>query len=116
ENAEISSIMEAFFQGNRATQVPDGNKPTTLQALLMTGTGMVNNRVLAQNGSNVQQLLASGKSDDLIIEALFLTSLARPPTSAEVEVARRAFEKDRTQGAEDVQWALINSIEFLLNH
>jgi hypothetical protein len=116
ENAEISSIMEAFFQGNRATQVPNGNQPTTLQALLMTGTGMVNNRVLAQNGSYVQQLLASGKSNDAIIEEMFLTSLARRPTPAELEVARRAFEKDRTQGAEDVQWALINSIEFLVNH
>ena len=62
ENGEISSIMEAFFQSNRATQVPDGNKPTTLQALLMTGTEMVNNRVLAEKGSRVEQLLASGKS------------------------------------------------------
>jgi hypothetical protein len=82
----------------------------------MTGTGMVNSRVLAQNGSYVQQLLASGKSDDAIVEDMFLTSLARRPTLAEVEVARRAFEKDRTQGSEDVQWALINSIEFLVNH
>ena len=116
ENAEISSIMEAFFQSNRFTQVPEGNKPTTLQALLLTGGGVVNTRVLAEKGSRVEQLLASGKSNREIIEEMFLTSLARPPTPAETEVALRAVERDRKQGAEDVQWALLNGIEFILNH
>ena len=116
ENGEISSIMEAFFQSNRATQVPEGNKATTLQALMMTGAGVVNNRVLAEKGSRVEQLLASGKSNHEIIEEMFLTSLARRPIPAELEVALRAFEKDRKHGAEDVQWALLNGIEFLLNH
>ena len=92
------------------------NKPTTLQALLMTGAGMVNNRVLAEKGSHVEQLLAGGISNEQIIQDMFLTSLARRPTPAELEVALAAFEKDRKQGAEDVQWALINGIEFIVNH
>lgn len=116
ENGEISSIMEAFFQSNRATQVPEGNKPTTLQALLMTGAGVVNTRVLAEKGSRVEQWVASGKSNREIIEEIFLTNLARRPIPAELEVALRAFERDRRQGAEDVQWALLNGIEFILNH
>jgi hypothetical protein len=116
ENAEISSIMEAFFQSNRATQVPEGNKPTTLQALLMTGGGVVNTRVLAEKGSRVEQWLSGGKQNREIIEEMFLTSLGRRPLPAEVEVALKAFERDRKQGAEDVQWALLNGIEFVLNH
>jgi hypothetical protein len=116
ENGEVSSIMEAFFQSNRATQVPDGNKPTTLQALLMMGANVVNNRVLAEKGSRIEQLLAGGKSNPEIIEEMFMTSLARRPAPAEMEVALEAFKKDRKQGAEDVQWALLNGIEFILNH
>jgi hypothetical protein len=116
ENAEMSSIMQAFFQGSRMTQVPDGNRATTLQALLMTNTKAVNSRVLAEKGSRVEQLLASGKSNAEIIEEIFLASLARRPSPAELEVALQALEKDRKLGAEDVQWAVLNGIEFVLNH
>ena len=55
-------------------------------------------------------------TEEQIVEDMFLTSLSRRPTPDEMEVARRAFEKDRKQGAEDLQWALINSIEFIVNH
>jgi hypothetical protein len=116
ENGEISSIMEAFFQTNRATQVPDGNKPTTLQALLMMGANVVNSRVLAEKGSRIERLLAGGKSNQEIIEEMFLTSLARRPVPAEMEVALQALERNRKEGAEDVQWALLNGLEFILNH
>jgi hypothetical protein len=116
ENGEISSIMEAFFQNNRATQVPEGNRPTTLQALLMTGSGVVNSRVLAEKGSRVEQLLGSGKSNREIVEEMYLTCLARRPTQAEMGVAIGALEQNRKQGAEDVQWVLLNGIEFILNH
>jgi len=116
ENAEISSIMQAFFQGSRMTQVPDGNRATTLQALLLTNTKTVNTRVSAEKGTRVEQLLTSGKTNTEIIEEIFLASLARRPTPAEMEVALQALEKDRRIGAEDVQWAVLNSIEFVLNH
>lgn len=116
EQGEISSIMGAFFQSNRATQVPEGNKATTLQALMLAGAGVVNNRVLAEKGSRVEKLLASGKSNQQIIEEMFLACLARQPMAAEMEVALQAFERNRKEGAEDVQWAVLNGIEFILNH
>jgi hypothetical protein len=47
---------------------------------------------------------------------LFLTTLGRWPGADEKQVARQALEKDRKRGAENVQWALLNSIEFVLNH
>jgi hypothetical protein len=116
ENGEISSIMQAFFQGSRLTQVPEGNRPTTLQALLMTNSSVVNKRVLAEKGSRVDQLLASGKSNAEIIEELFLATLARRPAPDEAELALKVFEADRRLGAEDMQWVLLNSIEFVYNH
>jgi uncharacterized protein DUF1549/uncharacterized protein DUF1553 len=116
ENGEVGSMMEAFFQSNRATQVPDGNRPTTLQALLMTGSGVVNNRVLAEKGGRLERLLAGGKPDGEIIEDIFLTTLGRRPNAAEKELALQAFERNRKEGAEDLQWTLMNAIEFILNH
>ena len=77
---------------------------------------MVNSRVLAEKGSRIEQLLAGGKSNPEIIEEMFLISLARRPAPAEMEVALQAFERNRKEGAEDVQWALLNGIEFILNH
>ena len=34
----------------------------------------------------------------------------------EVEVAKRLLASDRKTGAEDIQWALLNSVEFIVNH
>jgi len=116
KGSDYSALLQAFFQGSRLTQSPDGNRPTTFQALMMTGLDLVNNRVLAEKGSRVQQLLETSKSNDDLIEEMFLSSLGRWPASAEREVAQQALEKDRKRGAENIQWALINSKEFVLNH
>jgi hypothetical protein len=116
KGSDFRALMQAFFQGTREFQSPDGNRPTTFQALMMTSLDVVNNRVLAEKGSRVQQLLESNKSNDEMIEEMFLSSLARRPTSAEQQVAQQALEKDRKRGAENIQWALLNSKEFVLNH
>jgi len=42
--------------------------------------------------------------------------LSRRPTTEEVEVAKRVIAKDRKTGPENIQWALLNSAEFLVNH
>ena len=64
----------------------------------------------------LQQLLKSGKSDAEITEELFLTAIARSPTAEEVEVAGRILKSNRSQGAADILWALLNTTEFLLNY
>ena len=51
-----------------------------------------------------------------ILEELFLASLTRRPTVDEVEVAKRVIAKDRMKGIENIEWALLNSTEFLVNH
>jgi hypothetical protein len=116
KGADFAALLQAFFQGSRLTQSPDGNRPTTFQALMMTGLDLVNSRVLAEKGSRVQTLLESGKSNEEMIEDMFISALARRPTPAEREVAQQALEKDRKRGAENIQWSLLNSKEFVLNH
>jgi len=116
EGNELKNILQSFFQSNRATPAPLGNKASTLQALLLMSSKAINDRVLAQNGSRVQKLLESGKTNDQIIDELFLSSLSRWPLAAEREVALRYIGKDRKTGVENLEWVLLNGNEFVLNH
>ncbi len=118
DGLDISSISNAFFETNREGPVPTGNKATSLQAMLLMSAGVVNGRVLAENGSRVQQLLESGIPDDQVVDELYLSTLSRWPTAAEKESSLRDFEfgKDRKRAAQDLQWALLNGVEFVLNH
>ena len=54
------------------------------------------------------------------IEILYLTALARKPTSAELTAFDKTFQnsndRDPIHGLQDVFWALLNSNEFIINH
>jgi len=112
---EVQNILQSFFQSNRQTPAPVGNRASTLQALLLMSSKIVNDRVLAQDGSRVQQLLDAGKTRDQIIEELYLSSLSRWPTPAERQ-AILPYMDDMKTGAQNLQWVLLNSQEFALNH
>jgi hypothetical protein len=84
--------------------------------MMMMTSQVVTKRVAAEGNTRVAKLLAAGKTDDELIEELFLSSLSRRPTADEVEVAKRVIAKDRKVGPENIQWALLNSTEFLVNH
>jgi hypothetical protein len=66
----------------------------------------------------LQTLLKSSKTDDEILEELFLATLTRRPSDED----RRAFAEHRQSVADrraafmDTLWALINTREFILNH
>jgi len=51
-----------------------------------------------------------------VVEELFLATLSRPPSATEREVALAALAKDRVEGAQNLQWALINQVEFFFNY
>lgn len=69
-------------------------------------------------GGRLQTLLASKKTDDEILEELFLATLGRMPRAED----RKLFEqhrdvvRDRRAALTDTLWALINTREFILNH
>ncbi len=116
EGAEVTALLQAFFQSNRMTPMPAGNKGSTLQAMLMMQSGALNRRVLAEEGSRVHRLTGSEASNEAIVDELYLATLARYPSPAEAAVALSALGAERVPGAENLQWALFNMPEFLLNH
>jgi hypothetical protein len=118
EGNSIKALMQSFFQSTRETPgVSIGNRASAVQAMLMMTAPVINNRVSAKPNSRVATLLAS-KTDTEVLNELFLSTLSRLPRPEETEVGLRLFResKDRAQNAEDIQWALLNSVEFLLNH
>ena len=116
EGLAVGAMLQAFFQSNRQTPATLGNQASSVQAMMMMVSPVVSNRVAADKGTRLATLLDFGKSDAEILEELFVASIARTPTDSEVKVSRHLLAKDRKTGFEDIQWALLNSPEFLLNH
>jgi hypothetical protein len=117
ENAKVYTLMQAFYQAERALPPVEKNITNPMQAMMIMSSDVVTRRVSAAKGeTRVAKLLESDRSDDQLIEELYLSSVSRLPTAGETEVAQRFLAEDRTRGAEKLQWALLNSPEFLLNH
>ena len=113
---DIGPFLDAYYQSDRRLAPQNVNVSSAVQAMMMMSSPIVNDRVVAEGTTRVATLLEADRSDDEIIEELFLASLSRWPTSEEVTVARRLLEEDRRTGAEDLQWALLNTVEFVVNH
>jgi len=116
EGAEMDALLQSFFQSNRMTPAPVGNRGSILQALLMMQSGVVSRRVSSESGTRVAELMASGRPSAEVVEELFLSTLGRFPTPAERDLGEETLGASPPEGAENLQWALLNSPEFLLNH
>jgi RNA polymerase sigma factor (sigma-70 family) len=73
--------------------------------------------VVGRLDSLLRSLLKTPKTDEQIIEALCLATMARLPTEVESRLMLKhvAGKKDRLEAFTDVLWALVNSQEFHLN-
>ncbi len=123
----VRAIMQAFAQSTRETPMVLANNASAVQTMLMMSSPAVTDRVQAKGGGAVAKLVESGKSNSEAIEELFLRTLSRFPKQEETEVAGRILNEktsklpyvtvgDRIQALEDLQWLLLNTPEFLLNH
>ena len=116
EGTALYALMQAFFQSTRETPAFQGNKASPMQAMLMMVSDVITTRSTASEGSRLKDWLESDRSQQEIIEDVFMSTLSRQPTAQEIDVALQLMEKNQTAGLENIQWALLNSAEFLLNH
>ncbi len=84
------------------------------QALFLMNSPDINRAISARRGP-LGQLLDKESDNEAVVLELYLRTLAREPKSSEVE---KCLEHVRSTGNreaafEDIQWALINSTEFL---
>ncbi len=89
---------------------------TVVQALHLMNAPGLSAKITSDSG-RAAQLAASTKTNDEIIEALYLLAYCRKPNQDELTACRHRFEKDgnkRRTATEDLLWALINTPEFVL--
>jgi mono/diheme cytochrome c family protein len=117
-DAELKRFLSFFGQSNRATTQPD-TKGSIIQASLILNSELVNKKLLASTeGSRVNMLLKKDPplNNHELVEELFLATLSRFPTAREMAESVSHVEKYRNQGVEDLQWALMNNLEFIVNY
>jgi hypothetical protein len=116
-NGTVAQFLNAFGRGNRDGSMRDSSG-SVLQALNMMNHSFVMSRIHnANNGSNVQYILRATTNQTTIVDHLFVSALSRPATPEErataLEVMRRLGNQ---RGAEAIQWALLNKLEFIFNY
>ena len=111
---DVRTFLRTFGQSDRNT--PPREVPgSLLHPLALMQSPVVTDRVVAKEDSRLKNLLDS-YDNDRVVDEMFLGTLSRPPSSEEKMVALAALNADRVTGAENLQWALINSVEFFFNY
>jgi hypothetical protein len=140
---QATGVAEGFAGapgGFRAAQLPDGNvenaflklfgKPqrmdacecerdngsNMLQALHFINGKSILGRVSSAN-ARPAQLVAKKLDDTQLVTELYLWSLARNPSERELRVGVEFLksQENRSEAAQDLMWALLNSKDFLLS-
>jgi len=112
-HAQSSRFLDNFGRGNR-DDVARTNDAAISQALAMMNDTIVTTRVRRTNNSTVSKVLASTSDPGTIADQLYLATLSRRPTTFERQVAIDYLRAGvLTERAEDLQFVLINSLEFL---
>ncbi len=114
---DIQFFLESFGQANREYNEPsrDGS---IIQAALMMNSALVKDRAKPVPGSHLSRLLQETEiTDEEFTSRLFWRFLTREPDAAEKDQALTLLaERGRKDGGEDLQWVLMNKVEFLFNY
>ena len=114
-NKALWNMLQDFGETDR--EDPPSDDASMVQAASVMNHELVLDRVKIQEGSRLHELLRSepSKSNDEIVDELFLATISRPPTAEEKSMSVSLLERLRDQGAEDLLWALLNRADFIFN-
>lgn len=114
---DVNFFLESFGQPNRDYSQRT-NEGAISQAVLLMNSPLVKDKIRARPGSYLDSLLDTepALADDRIVRNLFLRFLVREPNEAEAAMGRKLIAADRRQGGEDLQWLLVNKLEFVFNY
>jgi hypothetical protein len=119
-DAEINhAFLQAFGQPTRELACECGRESeSTLNQALNLINGDLIHAKLRDPGNRIGRLLQAGKSNEAIVNELYLATLSRPAEPAEIAIAVKHVHAgpDRRRALEDVHWALLNCKEFLFRH
>ncbi len=120
DNRMPSYFFRIFGRPVRASvcECERSGEPSIAQSLHLLNSPEMMVKVQDRHGK-ARQLAASDLTPAAMIDELYLCMLSRLPTGDERSLMLQAFdgvEIDRRAAVEDVQWALLNSKEFMFNH
>jgi hypothetical protein len=101
-----------------ACECERGGEPSVAQVLHLLNSAEIHAK-LEHDGGAVARLVKEKPDDAALVEELYLTFVSRPPTENERTVAVTYLKQRgerRRQAAEDLAWALLNSLEFVFDH
>jgi hypothetical protein len=116
-----SYFLETFGRPDRVKtcECERTAEPSMSQALHIANGDTLNNKLSAKDNA-ISKLLATGKTDEKLVEEASLACLSRLPTAAEkgtlLKALAAATGSERRAAVEDIYWAMMSSREFLFNH
>ena len=116
-DSTVAAFLNAFGRGDRDTN-PRRSDGSVLQSLDMLNSPVLLDRIhQTDQGSHVAILLSQTSDPQTILTDLFLNTLSRPPTDQEIALYTPLFQQLGNQAAaENIQWVLLNKVDFLFNY
>ncbi len=119
EGAVEHSFLTAFSKPVRdvSCECAREDEPSLVQVMQLLNNGSLLAKLKSPQGA-LARWLTEKKTTPELIELVYLATLSRRPTSAEVDLVTKhlASVDDRAAGLRDLAHALVNSNEFLLRH
>ena len=116
----IVDFMNNLGRGNWIT-IDRSSEPTILGLLYSMNDSQNVNRTLGNASASVSsrsrifEIDASSATDEEAIRRIFLATLSRWPTEPELATSLRYRSGVRPQWLSDLQWALVNKLDFIFN-
>lgn len=111
-------ILQLFiytFEDDEMNEAEDFSGTIT-QALLMMNSEITEKISEKKPGNFLAQIMKKYDDPEERIEMIFLNTIGRYPTNSEKEFIEKNISGEGDKPYEDLQWALINSSEFIFNH
>lgn len=115
----VLEFLNTFGRGDWWNNRRDPS-PTILQLLYTMNAGQTVLRTFASRADSpvnrAARLAESKASDEEIIREMFLATLTRYPTTDELSAVMRMKTGTRLDWLSDLQWALLNKLDFIFNY
>ncbi len=117
----IGNFLNTFLRGNRDGDARS-NEFSVSQALVMLNDTTITSRIKSTAaGSAVNKLVVANATPAAIVSSLYVSTLSRNPSAAELAAGVALFAsppngESKAQVAEDLQFALLNKLDFLYNY
>ena len=111
-------FLSLFGRSDRVTACAcERNGEVTLPQLLHLQNGDDLGAKLRDSNGRLQALLKSDAGRQILVETLYLSSLSRPPSPAELSRVKSSLDSGKPEETmPDLFWALLNTKEFAFNH